>query len=150
MKLLIVALLALAPVIGHAQTEKWLKQANPGSLGLFISSRKPCPFTLEQIKNKIEGEFLRARIKPTKDLKLNLTISINCLKIENKAGNSVGFAVYHQIRFGTQLGTGEFMLYEDPNLGRLYVSGMDEEQFIMNTITDDVNEAITMYLKANF
>jgi len=42
-----------------------MKQAKPDSLGLFVSVSPKCPFTDKELVNRFEGEFLRARLKPT-------------------------------------------------------------------------------------
>ena len=135
-----------------AEPKNWMKQANPNSLGLFVWVSNSCPFTEEGLVNRIEGEFLRARLKPTKILDLNLTVNIRCMSVKSKGGALMGNVVSYEIRYGSIMANGENVLYEAPNYGTMLVASNDasSKQYFINTITDDVALSLTDYLKANF
>ncbi|MGR2823654.1 hypothetical protein ABMX69_21110 [Vibrio vulnificus] len=136
----------------YADVPQWMKRSEPNNLGLFSSIYGDCPFTNETLVKRIEGEFLRARIKANNDLSFNLTVNTLCMSINNKGGDNTGTAVSYEIRFGTQAPTGDFVLYENPNYGSMLIDGKgpDSSQFFVTTITSSVEEALTDYLRANF
>lgn len=135
-----------------AEPKPWMKQLNPNSLGLFAGISSQCPFQESDIVNRIEGEFLRARLKPTKSLRFNLTIYVRCMSVENRGGNLMGHVVSYEIRYGSQMPNGENVLYESPNHGSMLIGSTDAEsnQYFINAIKDGVSMSLTDYLKANF
>lgn len=144
------ALIAGLPALATADGEHpWLKQADPNNLGLFVSVDKTCPFSKETLTEKIEGEFLRARIRPTKSLFLNLTVYVNCLSNLDRNGAPLGYTAAYQIFFGTRLPSGVDVLYESPDRGGVATTGKGEGQYLVNAIGEGASEALTAYLKAN-
>ncbi len=152
MKWVVCLCLVLLSYSACAEPKPWMKQPNPNDLGLFASVARSCPFTEEALVNRIEGEFLRARVKPTKSLAFNLTVNIRCMSIEDKGGTLMGNVVSYEIRYGSKMPNGEFVLYESPNHGSMLVGGKgtDAKQYFISTITDDVALSLTDFLKANF
>lgn len=130
----------------------WLKQNNPNSLGLFTTIEGNCPFSTEEINSRIEGEFLRARIKPTKDLLMNLNVEVLCLMTKNNGGQQQGYAVRTNMRFGTnKLIYGDVNVqYDEPQFNILLVAGRDNKKYIIDSITNNASDAITEYLRENF
>ncbi|OCH06588.1 hypothetical protein [Aliivibrio fischeri] len=118
-------------------------------LGLFINVNQNCPFTIEQINNAIEGEFLRARVEPSNNLLFNLNVDISCLKITNEGGNQTGYAVSYDIRYGTQTENGTNVLIETPKYGSMLIGGpaSSSSLFFINAIKDSTYLALTDYLK---
>jgi len=129
-----------------------MKQTKPNNLGLFVGVSDSCPFTQKGLLNRIEGEFLRARLKPSKSTTFNLTVSVQCMSVKNRGGTLLGNAVNYEIRYGSKMPNGGYVLYESPNYGSMLVGGNDSEstQYLINTITDGASLALTDYLKANF
>lgn len=152
MKLSVSLCLLLLAFPAIAEPEAWMKQSNPNNLGLFVGVSSTCPFSGETLANRIEGEFLRARLKPTKSLDFNLTVYVRCLAIENNGGTPLGNVVSYEIRYGSIMANGANVLYESPNHGTILVAGNDASstQHFITTITDSVAQSLTDYLKANF
>ena len=131
-----------------------MKQENPNELRLWVFVEDDCPFTQSDARSLAEGEFLRARIKPTKDLKFYLDVDVSCLKRSRVTGASQtfsGYAIYADILFGT---TGTFatqgMSYNTPNHSVLLTGRTNSAQFFKNGIEEQIEKALTDYLKANF
>lgn len=144
--------LALFSCLVLAEPEPWMKQADPNSLGLYVSVSGSCPFAKEELTNRIEGEFLRSRIKPTKSTSFNLTINVHCMSVKNKGGTVLGNVASYEIRYGAKMASGAHVLYEGPNHGSMIVGSDDSEstQYFIKSITDGVSLSLTDYLKANF
>ncbi|MFA0030084.1 hypothetical protein AB4348_15945 [Vibrio breoganii] len=126
--------------------------ANEGDadkLGLFVSVSSECPFSQSQIVNAVEGEFLRARVKPSSNLKTNLTVHVMCLGITNTGGTKTGYGVSYEMRYGTQLSDGTNVLIEAPNFGQILIGGPTSSSttFFVNAIRDSASHALTDYLK---
>ena len=136
----------------YAEPKSWMKQANPNSLGLFVWVSSQCLFQEADLVSRIEGEFLRARLKPSKSLLFNLTVNVRCMSITNNGGNLIGHVVSYEIRYGAKMPNGENVLYEIPNHGSMLVGGTvsESKQYFINAIRDDVSLSLTDYLKANF
>lgn len=152
MKFVFIVLLLLWPHSAFAEPKPWMKQINPNNLGLFVGVSSECPFQQADIANRIEGEFLRARLKPTKSLIFNLTVYIRCMPVENNGGRLMGHVVSYEIRYGSQMPNGEDVLYESPNHGSMLIGSTDAEsnQYFIDKIKDSVSMSLTDYLKANF
>ncbi|CAM4499576.1 Lipoprotein [Vibrio vulnificus] len=152
MKYFIGYLLVLINSVAYADLPQWMKREEPDSLGLYSSVFGDCPFTNDALLKRIEGEFLRARVKANEDLSFNITVNTMCMDIESKGGDNRGTAVSYEIRFGTIMPTGGFVLYETPNYGSMLIggNGTDSSQFFISSITNSVEDALTDYLKANF
>lgn len=134
----------------NASAQSWMKQDNPDSLGLYVRVSDDCPITKEELTKRIEGEFLRARIKPTRSLSLNITVEVLCLSIAQGSSNTVrGHAVNYGIRFGATMEVNHF-LYDGPNHGSLLIVPKGSNQYLLDAIRDSVSNALTDYLKANF
>ena len=143
--------LALVCCSAIAEPKVWMKQTNRDNLGLFVWVSSSCPFSEEVLVNRIEGEFLRARLKPTKSLDFNLTVNVRCMSVNNKAGTSLGNVVSYEIRYGSRMPNGENVLYETPDHGSMLTGDNDagSTQYFVTTITDSVALSLTDYLKAN-
>ncbi len=143
--------LALFPSVVFADPQPWMKQEDPNSLGLFVFVYGECPFSKDEVNEIAEGEFLRSRISPTKDMQLNLTLSISCLTEHFKSGEVRGVALASNLRFATRIG-GFHMLYEDPDYSTVLAAGpqADDKQFLLDSLRNDVGKAVTDYLRANF
>jgi hypothetical protein len=135
-----------------AEPKPWMKQANPNNLGLFVWVSSSCPFSKEDLTNRLEGEFLRARLKPSLSLFFNLSVNVRCMSIKNVGGTNMGSVVSYEIRYGTLMPNGANVLYETPNHGSILVNskGSESTSYSIKSITDDVSVSLTEYLKANF
>lgn len=128
--------------------ESWMKKENSSELGLYVDTHTSCPFSNADIKNLIEGEFLRARIKPTADLDLYLQISVTCMNAES-GSRQLGYAVHYDIIFGTLTANYGLMHHASPSYGSMLLGGMNDISFLKNAIRDSASNALTDYLKAN-
>lgn len=137
--------------VAVAEPQHWMKQDKPDSIGLLVFVSEPCPFTQNRLRSKIEGEFLRARIKPIENpyLNLSLHVTVVCQATYNQLGTLSGYAVHSDIRYGTALNK-ELMLYVWPIYGSMLSGSRGDAQYFVNNITDKVSTAITDYLKANY
>ena len=134
MRWMLVGLLMVSG-FSSANPQPWMKRVNPDEFGLFVLAGKHCSFTTEKLRSIIEGEFLRARLKPTDYVAFNLTVSATCAKDAT--------AVAYDIRFGT-----DDMLYEIPTYGGLSTGGSDD--YFLKAIKLGVESALTDYMEANF
>ena len=152
MKVFIVFFIIFFSSSVRADVRPWMKQNDPDRLGLFVGVSSDCPFSKEDIENRVKGEFLRARLKPTSSLTLNLTVSVSCMPLKTEHGSQTGYAMNYDVRYGTTLPGDVYMLYEFPNYGSLASAGKDgnARMFFINAITEKVSLALTDYLKANF
>ncbi|GEK14662.1 hypothetical protein [Aliivibrio fischeri] len=118
-------------------------------LGLFTNVGSACPFTIDQVYNAVEGEFVRARVKPSDNLLFNLNISVSCIAITNQAGNKTGYAVSYDIRYGTKMEGETNVLIETPQYGSMLVGGdgAGSSLFFINAIKNSTSSALTDFLK---
>ncbi|MEZ8425773.1 SPOR domain-containing protein [Vibrio cyclitrophicus] len=127
------------------------KSTDTSSLGFFLTVPEDCPLEYSALKHSLDGEFLRARISPNKDLDHNLSVYVKCMPIRN--GNSIhtGYAINVDIRFGTRLTNGEYVLLETPNYGALLIGGTTDSArlYFTNYIKEGVSTALTDYLAEN-
>ena len=127
------------------------KSTDTSSLGFFLTVPEDCPFEYSTLKHSLSSEFLRARISPNKDLDHNLSVFVKCMPIRN--GNSIhtGYAINVDIRFGTRLTSGEYVLLETPNYGALLIGGTTDSArlYFTNYIKEGVSTALTDYLAEN-
>ncbi|EHS1181838.1 SPOR domain-containing protein [Vibrio vulnificus] len=122
--------------------------ANEDSLGLFIDASPQCPFSQEELTDKIQGEFVKARVNPSQDRIHFLRISLDCIEITQRNGFKTGVALHQDIRFGTTLDNGVVVL-EDHNRGIMLVGPGDVSSkiFFLNSIKDIVSEALVTYIE---
>ena len=122
--------------------------ANDDSLGVFIDASPQCPFSQDELKGKIQGEFIKARVKPSQDLTHFLRISLHCIEITQGNGFKTGVALHQDIRFGTTLDSGAVVL-EEHNRGMMLVGSDDisSKVFFFNSIKDIVSEALITYIE---
>ena len=136
----------------------WMKKDDPNSLGLLVYADSACPFSTVDLKNMAEGEYLRARIKPTEpaafiDEAVFLRINTTCVAM--KAGdNHIGYAMSYNVFFATIIDTPNtaWMQYSDIGYDGLSVSGEGKEKAktdLLNFVEESVSAALTDYLKAN-
>ncbi|CAH7084404.1 SPOR domain-containing protein [Vibrio chagasii] len=122
--------------------------ANDDSLGLFIDASPQCPFSQDELMGKIQGEFVKARVKPSQDRIHFLRISLHCIEITQRNGFKTGVALHQDIRFGTTLDNGTVVL-EEHNRGMMLVGSGDvsSKVFFFNSIKDIVSEALITYIE---
>lgn len=118
------------------------------TLGLFVSVGEKCPFDSQELREKVIGEFVKARVNPTSDTSLFLDVIISCLQIENGNGYVTGYSVNADIRFGTSLDSGA-QLVERYSRGTMIVGSdsADSELFYFNAIKESVSDVLVEYLK---
>ncbi|HHF2889580.1 TPA: hypothetical protein ACPJZ3_001632 [Vibrio diabolicus] len=124
-------------------------ESTHNELGLFTTVDTTCPFSREILDDMIIGEFIRAGLKPSRNLLYNLNVNVNCLEIINEGGRKTGFSVSYEIRYGTQLDDGTNVLIEYPNYGSNLIGGPSASSslFFVNTIKNSTSSALTDYLK---
>ncbi|ELI1830351.1 SPOR domain-containing protein [Vibrio fluvialis] len=118
------------------------------SLGLFVSVGEKCPFDSQELREKVIGEFVKARVNPTDDTALFLNVDISCLQLKNGSGYVNGYSVDADIRFGTSLHSGE-QLVERFSRGTMMTGSdsADSELFYFNVIKERVSDVLVDYLK---
>ncbi|GAL09062.1 peptidyl-prolyl cis-trans isomerase [Vibrio astriarenae] len=120
-------------------------------LGLYSDYvAKACPFSQEELDNKLEGEFLRARLKPDEGKELFLYVRVNCIELTNMNKTHTGYAMSTNVMFGLGEESPEMLIRDD--YGTMAAAGTDEasKRFLLNTVTEKVSDAITDYLKHAF
>lgn len=146
-KVLLIVSALIFPAVG-ANAEDWMKQSSPDSLGLFAEATSRCPFSTEELEELAKGEFLRAGLKPTKSLDLNLIVFAHCLPV-TVDDVPKGWSMSFSIRFGTQTSRGHNVSYEVPRFGAVVLRGQAGRWDLLNDIQEGIDRALTAYLEAN-
>jgi hypothetical protein len=148
MKWIFSVLLSIACFEITAQTES--TETEIDSIGLFLYVGDTCSFTDTELRTKIEGELVRARIKPTSDTGFYLNILVGCRSISTEANKKLGMAVSADIRLGTELDEIP-VLFRAPSFSTLLVGSMDaqDKAFFLDEITGNAEDALTFVLKAS-
>ncbi|MFA0357011.1 hypothetical protein AB4525_08860 [Vibrio breoganii] len=151
MKKLMYSFLLFLSTTAHSEPTDWMKKENPKSLGLYVFALTECNFSNAYVEDRIEGEFLRAGIKPTKDTDLFINVEYTCLPQSNVSGHVRGHSVHMDIRFGTRHPNGSYVLYTGPMYGTLVHggTGSDTTQFFINQLSERASIALTDFLRAN-
>jgi|GEM_PF-2513602 len=128
----------------------FVKQDDPSSLGLFVWTNEKCPFSEDDVYEMAEKLFKAAKIKPTENLQLNLTLNVDCMPIVNEKETLLGYSMYTEARWGTQLKNGMNVLYEEPDYGFFMIAPESEStEHYLKRIKSSVQEALDDYLSAN-
>ena len=144
--LLFLALHAVVlPVVAQEFLYPALIRANPNELAYFSYIGDDCPLTDQEAKDVIEGVFIRSRIKPLVgyawlDDDLYLSISLECLLLDN---NNPVFSI--DVNYGNA--TIDPSVLYDFDFGSL---GIGAKDFIRDGLKTNVENAITVFIKANF
>ncbi len=132
-----------------AETPQWLydaiKKDNPSQLAYWAKAGSNCPFTDETMSNIVEGVFIRSRIKPLKEDilvsgRIYLDLDIHCVPVPSNNPVyviSVHFARYEPVP--------KILL----NYGFFYM-GIGPADSIKRQTKIIIEEAVTVYIKANF
>ena len=137
-----------------AESQPWMKKDDPNSLGLDVNLGKDCPFDIKELRDMAEGEYLRARIKPTDDRNsLHITISALCDNI-TMDGKHIGTSSAYTIDFSTRVNFPDYITYVDyiPDVFILINTGTKNNEaktYFLNDIKESLNIMITSYLIAN-
>ena len=136
-----------------AESQPWMKKDDPNSLGLYVMVGKKCPFDEEDLRDMAEGEYLRARIKPTGGITgLKITISALCQKV-TMDGRNIGTNAAFTLDFSTRTEFPDLTIvrYGPGVLSLLNLSQnkMEAKTKFLTMIRDQLNLALTDYLKAN-
>lgn len=116
-------------------------------MGVYLNSvSEDCPFTYEDVENRIEGEFLRARLDPKPNEFFNLWITVQCMRITN-GGEHSGNVVSMNLMYGSIIDE-DFMLFPE-NQGGMLIAGSDAtgDQYLLNGTSNLVADAITKFLR---
>ena len=121
------------------------KVDNPNELAYYLTYDAECPGDANDVTETIEGVFVRSRIKPLRDdiFDVNTTylnIIVSCLRLDD---NNPVFSV--DISFG-RYSPSPPILY-DRDYGSTGIGG---EDFLFETIKEDIEGAITAFIKVNF
>lgn len=147
---ILVALLFLVGSETYAAPQDWMKQDNPNELGKFVAvANDDCSITQEELNKAVDGEFLRARIKPVTSFSLHLNVELTCIKVKNMNNSVLGVAMNYRVMFGTLKGA-SFVSYEAATYGNLQISSSESKEYRLNSVRNAVSNALTDYLKANF
>ena len=155
----LVCLLLIFVIESNAYVPDWLVDmiyevtVDPEKIYYRSSTGVACPFEYNEVDDIIEGELIRSRIKPiywTNRLEeseaiLVLDVQANCLERDNLNpvfDVDVYFALY---RFVDGLYSGSFLA--DWEFGSF---GIGDHDYILQSVEDAVEDAITAYVKANF
>ncbi|GEA50049.1 hypothetical protein VIN01S_08530 [Vibrio inusitatus NBRC 102082] len=129
----------------------WMQRENYRELGLFLHERSPCHFSKDEVRRKIEGELVRASVKVNLHTDLHIDVVYSCADQVSVSDRVTGISVAYDIRFGTRLEDGTFVLYDAPSYGRLFTGPKNAEsaRYFSNQLATSVSYALTDYLKAN-
>ncbi|WP_164091101.1 MULTISPECIES: SPOR domain-containing protein [Vibrio] len=113
---------------------------------MFIQD-EGCPFDALTLKEKIKGEFTKARLIPKTNLEDFLSVSISCMELENGGGNTYGHVISSDIRFGSIL-NGDQLVVEPNNRGGLMSGGArsSSNDFYFNVIKNQISDALVTHI----
>lgn len=118
------------------------------TLGLFVSSSEDCPFDSQELREKIEGEFVKARINSTDNETSFLDVFVSCMQIKNGNEYVYGNSISVDIRFGTTLESGQQVVERFSRGTMMYGSDKEDSKlFYFNVIKDKVSDALVVYLQ---
>lgn len=130
-----------------AEPKEWMKRKDYEKLGFFVVIGSDCPFSRKEVTKKIEGTFLRSRIKPIpffeKDIFLIIEASCMTVKIGEKI---IGTTMSFDIFFGENI---KSLMYYVPGYVGLIQAPPNDNQYLLNSIAEGVEEALMDYIKAN-
>ena len=128
----------------------------PEQLHTFYSQDDDCDGSYEQI---LDNEFAQSRIKRNQEPlanKLNLSVRIRCLPLENRDSFVYDVSVqFGRVRFITNSETdlsSFYTEYYEPDYGSFGITpgGQQGKQALTDAVRTSVERALTVYLKANF
>jgi len=150
-KILALLVLLLFSQLGHAEEPIWFTEAikvdNPNELAYWFTLEKECPLSKVEIQEIVEGVFIRSRIKPLKEAisepgRIYLDLSVQCFK---RMGNEE-VLVYKINLFFSRWNPKPAVKF-DSSFGGY---GIIKKPRLLAVIKESVEEAITVYIKANF
>ncbi len=149
--LLVLIFSCCTSIVSFAEPRGYLKRPDFESLGLFVQVGT-CPFTEDELRGELKGEWLRARLKGydnflTRSDYLHLSVSVSCLSLESVGGNKTGVAMSYEIFFGTKIK--DSWLLHDRDYGNLASSSLEGKNFLLTSIREGVSRALTEYLESN-
>lgn len=137
-----------------AEPKYWMKKDNYNQLGLEVLAGGECPFTASELLKISEGEYLRARLKPTELTNdLGIYIHTNCIKVYNTKGRHEGYTIRYDINFAIKMTMPKIAyVHYDASRWGLQVTVRNEEEAkidMLHMIRDAVGDSLTDYLKVN-
>jgi hypothetical protein len=150
-KVLLICLLLLSNQ-SYAEEQKWfldaIKVDNPNQLAYWLTNGDSCPITKKEVQKIIEGVFVRSRIKPLSEQIFNpglihLSIYLDCIK---RTGPNDLYIYDLDIQFG-QYNPYPAVLFNATGFGRM---GIQDKEGIANDIKSSAENAVTVFIKANF
>ena len=146
MKQKIFALLVLLLVSRLGYAGDWFHDAikvdKPNQLAYWVEVQKICPITQETVQKLVEGVFIRSRIKPLGEKLegISLDVELACIKMKDNR-----FVYKLEIYFSRYLPLPAVNFAM--NFG---AHGIGKDTDITAAIKEQVETAITEYIKANF
>ncbi|WP_264876285.1 hypothetical protein [Vibrio agarivorans] len=117
-------------------------------LGLYITPiDNDCPFNQKQLESRVEGEFLRARLKPDEQDSAFLYVKVQCLKT-HAGDRHNGYIVASNIAFAIGEGQPQLLFLDDYGTVAIGGTGESGKQFLLNVVVEGTSNAITDFLKA--
>jgi hypothetical protein len=140
-------LIALLPLMGHADPEPWMAKDDSLSLPYIAYVKSQCPMVNRDITALVEKQFVEAGLKtqnvwPHPD-GMFLGAKVECVEFKPDV-----FAFVTTIGFGRILdGRVVFEFYDSGDIG---VVSRDNSSFILESVELGVECALSNYLEANF
>ena len=132
----------------HADAPEWLHQAirkdNPEELGYRVFVELDCPIGRQDVEEIVEAALARNELTKSQFglLEMHLQISLSCF-----VQDEVHRIFSQEIHFSPPRDTGQPDLVYDWNFGRYGIGG---REFILQSVTRSIEDAIAEYLLANF
>ena len=149
--LIFTLLLFISPLLQAAEDYpdeflKAIKVKNPDQLDVYYYAATECPLTKHELKELVSGVLIRSRVKPLLGVEwvfdsLYLNVALSC--IERKSTNQ--WIYKFDIYFGRWDVEPPISYQSD------YDSfGIGPKQFIKDHVKENVENAMTAFIKANF
>lgn len=164
MKYLLTVLMAATPLVAVGQGGKLsiehLKKNDPNVLYFTLFFDDDCPGTQSSYEETVEGELLRARIKPKSGWSYNETFlhtDVSCTNPDNRVvayDISVHFGEFQRVSAPAPNELEFHMILHAKPYGafgfRSVYSTEEIERDLKSSLRESVSEALTDYLRANF
>lgn len=135
-------------------TPIWLHDAivkqTPDDLGYWVFTGSDCPFSNEDVERLVDGVWVRSRLRSSDSYLFELHLQITVLCLDRGEANpifnhDVFFVPARPDTFNEFLTTTRYVL--DYNFGTF---GVGPSEYILQSVKESVEEAVTEYLRANF
>ena len=138
----------------QAEPKPWMKKPNPNELWTLVVSDDECPASEQRVEQTVQDVLIRSRIKPLSKPNLeeldflSLFVGLKCIPLMS-GDSSHGYIFVSNVWFVTEC-NGHSVVHSADWGGIRAMRTEDDAGFVLRNIREDVENAISDYLQANF